>query len=226
MNIGMIGGGGVAQTLGAALIGNGHDVVLGLRAVDDAALTKERRGGLPLRDWIARTGGRVAPLPEAAAHGAIVVNATTGGGSLEALALAGAANLAGKVLVDVANPLDFSQGMPPFLDPRYSGPTSLGEQIQAAFPEARVVKAFNTIAAAVMVDPALIPGDHDLFIAGNDAEAKAAVTRLAQDEFGWRHVVDLGDIVGARGTEALLPIWVRLMGLTGGVRHNLHLGRG
>lgn len=226
MNIGMIGGGGVAQTLAAKLIANGHDVAIGIRVVNDTELGKDRRGGEPLRDWQARTGGRVTTLHEAARHGEIIVNATPGDGSLEALTAAGAANLAGKVLIDMANALDFSQGMPPFLDERYTGTTSLGEAIQAAFPDTRVVKAFNTVATVVLVDPGQIAGDHDLFIAGNDEGAKAIVTAMAKTDLGWTHVVDLGDIVGARGTEALLPIWVHLMGLTGGVKHNFHLARG
>ena len=115
--------------------------------------------------------------------------------------------------------------MPPFLDPALSGPTSLGEEIQKAFPEARVVKAFNTIAAAVMVNPGLVAGGHDLFIAGNDAGAKAEVTAIAES-FGWESVVDLGDIVGARASESLLPIWVRLWMTGGSPLVNLRVQRG
>ena len=122
---------------------------------------------------------------------------------------AGAENLAGKMLIDVANPLDFSHGMPPFLPAALSERTSLGEEIQKAFPAALVVKAFNTISAPVMVQPALVPGV-ELLIAGNSAEAKARVAALARDEFGWAGVVDLGDIAGARGTEHLMPLWLRL----------------
>lgn len=222
MKIGFIGAGVVGQTLAEALIAKGHDVVIGVREPGPAALSKDRGYAGTLGDWVHRTGGKVGTFAAAAAHGEIVFNVTSGGVSLEALQAAGASNLAGKVLVDVANPLDFSQGMPPFLMPQFTGPTSLAEQIQAAFPEVHVVKAFNTIAAAVMVNPGLIPGDHDLFIAGNDAAAKATVTKLAQD-FGWTHIIDLGDIVGARATEALLPIWVRLWAVTGALTHNLHL---
>jgi 8-hydroxy-5-deazaflavin:NADPH oxidoreductase len=166
----------------------------------------------------------VVTMEQAAAHGDLIVNATSGGASLAALALAGAANLKGKVLIDIANPLDFSAGMPPFLIPTYTGPTSLGEQIQAAYPDTHVVKAFNTIAAAVMVNPALVPGAHDLFIAGNDAGAKATVSDLAR-ALGWQHITDLGDIVGARASEALLPIWVRLWTTSGSPMHNLHVAR-
>jgi 8-hydroxy-5-deazaflavin:NADPH oxidoreductase len=224
MKIAMIGAGSVGQTLGAALIAKGHDVIIGVRDPGGDALTKARSNAETLGDWAARTGGKVGSFADAARHGEIVFNATSGGASLEALTAAGAANLKGKVLVDVANPLDFSQGMPPFLMAQYAGPTSLAEQIQAAFPDAHVVKAFNTIAAAVMVQPSLVPGDHDLFIAGNDGGAKAAVTEIANG-FGWTHVVDLGDIKGARATESLLPIWVRIWNVTGGFSHNFHLAK-
>jgi 8-hydroxy-5-deazaflavin:NADPH oxidoreductase len=224
MKIGIIGGGGVAQTFGAGLIALGHDVQLGIRHVTPEELAKDRANASTLADWQKKTGARVVTMAQTAAHGELIVNATAGQGSLQALTQAGAANLKGKVLIDIANALDFSMGMPPFLIPAYTGPTSLGEQIQAAFPDTHVVKAFNTIAAAVMVNPALVPGAHDLFIAGNDAGAKATVSDLAR-AFGWQHITDLGDIVGARASEALLPLWVRLWTTTGSPLHNLHVAR-
>jgi 8-hydroxy-5-deazaflavin:NADPH oxidoreductase len=214
MKIGMIGGGGVAQTLGAALLKLGHEVVIGIRAATPEELSRARQNAETLADWQVKTGGRVVTMTQAAAFGDVLFNATQGAGSLDALHLAGAANLSGKVLVDVANPLDFSAGMPPFLMQEFSGPTSLGEQIQAAFPGARVVKAFNTIAAAVMVDPGLIADAPDLFIAGNDADAKTTVTDIARS-LGWTSFTDLGDIVGARASESILPVWARLW-MTGG----------
>ena len=172
--------------------------------------------GASLHDWLAKTNGkaRVATFAEAAAHGEIVINATSGTGSLSALKLAGTQNLSGKIIIDVANPLDFSRGMPPTLT--VSNTDSLGEQIQRAFPDAKVVKTLNTTNAFVMVDPARVAGgDHDLFISGNDAAAKARVTELLKRWFGWRNVIDLGDITTARGVEMLLPVWVRLMGVLG-----------
>jgi len=131
--------------------------------------------------------------------------------SLQALDAAGADNLSGKVLVDVANPLDFSQGMPPTLT--VSNDDSLGEQIQRAYPEARVVKALNTVTASVMVDP--IPGSN-IFVCGNDEGAKAHVRQLLE-AFGWPAdaIVDLGDISAARGQEMYVTFWVRLMGVYG-----------
>jgi predicted dinucleotide-binding enzyme len=138
----------------------------------------------------------------------VAVNATSGRGSVEAVRACGAA-LDGEVLIDVSNPLDVSRGMPPFLLAEHSGPTSLAEAIQAEAPGAQVVKCFNTVTAAVMVDPSLVAGEHDLFLCGNDGEAKAVVRGLAEG-FGWRRFVDLGDLAGARAQEAFVVIWVRL----------------
>jgi predicted dinucleotide-binding enzyme len=209
MKIAMIGGGMVGQTLAGKLLANGHDVMIGIRTVSEAELAKDRNYAQPLKDWRAKTGGRVGTFAEAAAHGSVVFNVTGGTVSLAALKAAGAANLAGKLLIDVSNPLDFSLGMPPFLPAALSEKTSVGEEIQKAFPEARVVKAFNTISSVVMVEPSLVPGV-ELLIAGNAPEAKAEVARIAKEEFGWQGVVDLGDIAGARGTEHLMPLWLRL----------------
>jgi predicted dinucleotide-binding enzyme len=116
------------------------------------------------------------------------------------------------VLVDIANPLDFSQGMPPSLF--VSDTDSLGERIQRRFPQARVVKALNTVNAYVMVDPKRVAGgDHTTFVSGNDADAKKEVLGLLE-AFGWSDVVDLGDITTARGTEMYLTLWLRIMGAT------------
>jgi 8-hydroxy-5-deazaflavin:NADPH oxidoreductase len=224
MNIAMIGGGGVGQTLATGLMAKGHEVVIGIPDPSPEALSKARAQAEPLSDWIAKTGGRVTDYVSAAQGAEVVFNVTPGQHSLNALRAAGAANLAGKVLVDVANPLDFSKGMPPFMDPALSGATSLGEQIQAAYPAAKVVKAFNTIAAAVMVTPGLIPGEHDLFLSGNDAEAKELVKGIARG-FGWTDFADLGDIVGARAQEAVLPVWVRLWMVGGSPLVNLKVVR-
>jgi predicted dinucleotide-binding enzyme len=140
----------------------------------------------------------------------MLVNATSGSGSIEALRQAGAATLVGHVLIDVANPLDFSKGMPPFLS--VCNTDSLGEQIQRSFPGLKVVKALNTTNASVMANPSAVGGgDHTLFICGNDPEAKARVRDLVRT-FGWSDVLDVGDITAARGTEMLLPLWLRLFG--------------
>ena len=132
---------------------------------------------------------------------------------MEALKAAGAENLIGKILIDVSNPLEFSPGKMPSLVPSLSNTTSLGEEIQKAFPDAKVVKALNTMRCTVMVNPAMVPGDHDMFICGNDADAKEKVKALLEADFGWTSFVDLGDITGARGMEMILPIWIRLNGV-------------
>jgi predicted dinucleotide-binding enzyme len=224
MQIAMIGGGGVGQTLGAGLMAKGHSVVIGIRNPSPAELEKPRAQGDTLKAWITKTGATVTDYATAAKGAEIIINVTPGQHSLEALRSAGAGNLAGKVLIDVANPLDFSAGMPPFLDPAFTGATSLAEQIQAAFPDAKVVKAFNTVAAAVMVAPALIPGEHDLFISGNDSAAKDLVKGIAKG-LGWISFADLGDLVGARAQEAVLPVWVRLWMVGGTPLVNLKVVR-
>ena len=224
MKIGILGSGVVGQTLGEKLLERGGDVVLGTRSPDK--LEGKRGMGAPLDEWLRRTNGkaRVASFADAASHGEIVINATHGGGSLDALAMAGAANLDGKILIDVANPLDFSRGMPPSLT--VCNTDSLGEQIQRAFPNVKVVKTLHTANAQVMVNPAgVADGDHDLFVCGNDAAARARVAELLKQWFGWRNVIDLGDITAARGTEMLLPIWVRLMGALGTPLFNFKIVR-
>jgi 8-hydroxy-5-deazaflavin:NADPH oxidoreductase len=130
------------------------------------------------------------------------------------LALVGRANLDGKVLIDVANPLDFSHGVPPTLF--ISNTESLAERIQLTYPETKVIKALNTMNAALMVNPdRLAGGDHHVFVSGDDSRAKERVVNILKTDFGWRHVIDLGDISTARGAEMLLPLWLRLMGVLG-----------
>lgn len=204
MNISILGSGTVGQTIGAKLAALGHDVMLGSR--DPSKLADWQRG--------AGAHTYIGTFAETAAHGELVVNATSGMASLAALEAAGADALSGKILIDIANPLDFSNGFPPSL--AVVNTDSLGEQIQRAFPETKVVKALNTLTADLMVDPGrLAGGDHHLFICGNDAEAKAQVTTFLQEWFGWRHILDLGEISAARGTEMVLPLWLRLMGTLG-----------
>ena len=214
VRIGILGTGVVGQTLGGKLVELGHEVKLGSRTS-----ANEKAG-----KWVGQHGSRASQgtFAEAASFGEMVFNCTSGMVSLEALRSAGSANLAGKVLVDVANPLDFSHGMPPTLS--VSNSDSLAEQIQRAFPDAKVVKALNTMNAGVMVNPSSVPGDHDVFICGNDAGAKSQVSDLLRS-FGWRTIVDLGDISGARGVEMLLPVWLRLMGTFKTATFNFHVAR-
>ncbi len=226
MKIAVLGTGTVGPTIAAAMSALGHDVVIGTRD-PQATLTRTEpgaTGGAPFAAWhAAHSGIDVATFADAAARADVVVNATNGAGSLEALTAAGAENLNGKVLMDIANPLDFSQGFPPSLNPVNTD--SLGEQIQRAFPEARVVKTLNTMNASVMVDPVGVAGgDHSVFVSGNDADAKGIVSGLLKD-FGHRDIIDLGDITTARGAEMVLPIWVRIWGALGTGAFNFKVAR-
>ena len=176
--------------------------------------------------WVAITGpADWAPTPGYTleiGRGAWVINATNGGHSLDALEAAGAERLAGKILVDVANPLDTSRGMPPTL--LFCNTESLAERIQAAFPDARVVKTLNTTNAQMMVDPRQLTEPTAMFVSGNDQEAKDWVHReLLEHWFGWEQVLDLGDITAARGQEMWIPLWLRLMGATGTAAFNLRI---
>jgi predicted dinucleotide-binding enzyme len=214
MKFGVLGTGMVGSTIATKLVSLGHEVKMGSR---DAKNEKARV-------WVASAGRGASQgtFADAAAFGEIVFNCTNGMGSIDALKSTGAA-LGGKILVDVANALDFSKGMPPTLF--VSNTDSLGETIQRTFPEAKVVKALNTVNANVMVNPGRVPGDHDLFVCGNDADAKATVIRLLKEEFGWKSVNDIGDITAARGTESYLHLWLRLYGALQTADFNIHVVR-
>jgi predicted dinucleotide-binding enzyme len=227
MDIGIIGSGRVAQTLATKLLELGNRVTISSR---DTAKPKDLGdwGTIPSAEAFAaaqREQGREAAagsFADAAAHGEVVINATAGGHSLEALQAAGAADLAGKLLVDVANPLDFSLGMPPTL--LFCNTDSLGERIQSAFPDARVVKTLNTVNAQIMTDPRRLTEATAMFVSGNDQEAKDWVHKeLLERWFGWEQVLDLGDITAARGQEMWMPLWLRLMGATGTAAFNVRL---
>jgi len=200
MRIGVLGTGIVGKTIAHKLAKLGHDVRMGSRT----------SGGEKAKAWVKEAGGKSSEgtFADAAMHGEIVFNCTSGIGSLDALKAAGEKNLQGKTLVDVANPLDFSKGMPPTFT--VCNTDSLGEQIQHAFPTANVVKTLNTVTAAVMVDPSIIPGVHTMFVSGNDQNAKAEVINILKTGFGWKEVIDLGDIKGARAQEMHLALWLRL----------------
>lgn len=200
MKIGVLGSGMVGQTVGAKLVELGHEVIIGTRDPQKLA------------DWAKTVKGSVTigSFAEAASSGELIFLATNGVGTLNALELAGQANFDGKVVIDISNPLDFSKGFPPSLT--VCNTDSLGEQVQRALPNAKIVKSLNTVTAALMVDASLLPGEHVIYVAGNDAAAKATVTDILKNWFKWQAVVDVGDITSARATEMILPIWVRLYG--------------
>jgi predicted dinucleotide-binding enzyme len=213
VRFGILGTGVVGKTIAARLAGLGHEVKVGTRDPEETMSRTEpdRYGNPPFSAWHEEHPKvSLGTFAEAAAHGETVVNATAGAISLEALEQAGGDNLSGKILMDISNPLDFSRGMPPTL--LVSNTDSLGEQIQRRFPEAKVVKTLHTMNAQLMVDPAQLGGgNHTVFVGGDDAEAKATVKDLLRS-FGWSDIIDLGDITTARGTEMMLPVWVRLFG--------------
>ena len=199
MRVGVIGSGTVGQALGRGFASRGHEVMIGSRTP-----TSE-----PLAKWKAEPGGRrsTGTVAEAAKHGEIIVLAVHGSGAEEAVDLAGHANLSGKLLIDVTNPLDMSKGMPPGLFTT-SG-DSLGERIQRRVPQARVVKCFNIVPNELMVDPKVSGGPPDMIICGNDPKAKAETVTILRS-FGWPGAIDIGGIDGARWLEALVPLWVRV----------------
>jgi 8-hydroxy-5-deazaflavin:NADPH oxidoreductase len=216
MRIAVLGTGMVGRALAARLAELGHDVVVGTRdAIATMARTEpDGMGNPPFSGWAQdHPQVKVASFAEAAAASEMVVNATSGASSILALSAAGEDNLANKVLLDVANPLDFSAGMPPTMFVKDTD--SLAEQIQRAFPAAKVVKALNTMNAYLMADPKqLAGGDFSVFLSGDDPDAKAAVTDLLRS-FGHTDIIDLGDISTARGPEMVMPIWLRLWNVVG-----------
>jgi len=205
----VIGTGSAGRQLADGFRRIGHDVVVGTRDPEATRQREEWSGSdLPL-----------AALADVATGADLVVNVTNGNASLEALA---EVDLDGLVLVDVANPLDFSAGFPPTLSVKDTD--SLAEQIQRAHPEARVVKALNTVTASVMVDPGSLPEQTTIFLAGDDAAARETVRALLA-ELGWVDIVEFPGLDAARGLEMWLPLWVRLMGALGTAEFNLRLVR-
>jgi 8-hydroxy-5-deazaflavin:NADPH oxidoreductase len=213
MKIAIFGTGMVGQTLALALATKGHQVTIGTRDVAKSlANTQPHPFGMPgFGTWHqAHSEIAVATFADAAAPTELLINATSGAAILDILKDVPAASIDNKIMIDAANALDFSQGMPPRVGISDKAGASIGERLQAAFPQLRVVKALNTITAYAMLNPAAVAGgDSSLFIAGNDAAAKATVTGLLQS-YGWKDVLDLGDISNAGATELMMPIWLRV----------------
>ena len=207
----------VGNTLGTKLVKGGHEVTMGSRSA-----TNEKAV-----EWTKSLGpsAHSATFAEAAAFGEIVFNCTGGAHSMEALNAVSPEALRSKILIDVSNPLQPGEDGTMIL--AFCNTDSLGERIQKAFPQTRVVKALNTVNCEVMVNPTLAPGSHNLFICGNDATAKKEVIQHLGDWFGWAsdNIVDLGDITGARGTEMYLPLWIRLWGVIGHPHFNIQIKR-
>jgi 8-hydroxy-5-deazaflavin:NADPH oxidoreductase len=215
MKIGILGTGMVGEGLGNKLVELGHAVKMGSRTANNEKAVA----------WAGKVGAKASygAFADAAAFGEIVLIATSGAASVDAVTAAGASNFAGKPVVDISNPLDFSSGGPGL---SVAITDSLGEQVQRALPHAHVVKALNTMWVGLMTHPSLLSSDSNVFMAGNDAGAKAAVTNLLK-EFGWKEsdVVDMGDITGARSIEVMLLPWLRLYNITGNGAFNFKIVR-
>lgn len=205
-----MGTGMVGKTLGSKLVSLGHEVKMGSREAGNAEVMAWAKS--------AGKGASAGTFADAASFGEMVFVCLRGDIALPVMKalikVPGAAQMKGKIIVDVSNPLDVSQPMPFPLISELSNTTSLGEETQKALPESLVVKALNTVNCEVMVNPSLVHGDSDLFICGNDAGAKRKVVEVLRT-FGWKDPIDMGNISNARGTEALMPIWMRLWGVFG-----------
>ena len=210
--VGVLGSGEVGRRLAAGFSSRGHEVMIGSRDPEKPEL----------RQWLATDGAGIetGTFAETAAYGELLVLAVLGTAAEKAIADADAGNFSGKVVIDAANPLDFSGGFPPKL--AISGEDSLGERVQRALPDAKVVKAFNTIGSAYFVDPSFAEGEPTMLIAGDDEDAKRIVGDLLAD-FGWPDPVDLGGIEGARELEAICIAWVKIGGARGAWDHGFKL---
>jgi 8-hydroxy-5-deazaflavin:NADPH oxidoreductase len=219
MKIGILGTGMVGNALGTKLVQKGHEVTMGSRAANNEAVQK----------WASSLGerARTATFRDAAVFGEIVISCTGGMHSMEALESVGAEPLRDKILIEVSNPLQQDKDGSMILG--FCNTDSLGERIQKVFPQTRVVKALNTVNCDIMIEPSRVPGDHNLFICGNDAAAKKQVTQYLSDWFDWKpdNIIDVGDITAARGTEMMMPLWMRLFqGVIGHPHFNWHIVRG
>jgi 8-hydroxy-5-deazaflavin:NADPH oxidoreductase len=219
MKIGILGTGMVGNALGIKLVQIGNEVTMGSRSANNESAQK----------WAAFLGERAhtATFQVATVFGEIVISCTGGMHSMEALESVGAEPLRGKILIDVSNPLQQDQDGSMILG--FCNTDSLGERIQRAFPQTKVVKALNTVNCDIMIEPSRVPGDHNLFICGNDADAKKQVTQYLSDWFGWKpnNIIDIGDNTASRGTEMMMPLWIRLFqGVVGHPHFNYHIVRG
>ena len=210
--VGVLGSGEVGRRLAAGFSSRGHDVMIG-----------SRDPGKPeLGEWLSGDGAgiKAGTFEQTAAHGELLVLAVLGNAAEEAITEAGPEKFTGKVVIDAMNPLDFSGGFPPKLS--VTGEDSLGERVQRALPDAKVVKAFNTIGNPYFVDPDFSEGKPTMLIAGNDEGAKHTVGDVVAD-FGWPDAVDIGGIEGSRELEAICIAWVKIGGARGSWDHGFKL---
>ncbi len=214
MKIAILGTGMVGQTIGKKLAQLGHEVRMGSRSAKSEAV----------QAFVKDAGGKASAgtFEDAARFCDLAFNCTKGSASIAAITLTGTESLQGKILIDVSNPLDLSRGAPTLFTGRDD---SLGEQIQREVPSAKVVKTLNTVNASIMVDASKLTSDHDMFLCGNDADAKQKVSAYLREWFGWKSLIDLGDITGARAMESYVQFWARVWGATKSAHFNLKLIR-
>lgn len=196
----VLGTGMVGATIGKKLISLGYEVKMGSRTADNEKASQ----------WTKANGEKAThgTFDDAAAFGDVIFVCTKGVHSIDAIRTIRPENIKGKTVIDISNPLDFSKGMPPFLSEGMTNTNSLGEEIQKILPESHVVKTLNIVNCEVMVNPGIKGGEPTMFLSGNDASAKGIVLDILKS-FGWKDIIDLGDISTARGTEMMLPIWIR-----------------
>jgi Predicted dinucleotide-binding enzymes len=207
MKIGILGTGMVGETLGTKFVQLGHQVKMGSRTANNESAAK----------WVESAGAQASQgtFDDAATFGEMAFICLKGAVFLDVAKTLNPTALAGKVIVDVSNPLEFSNGV---MSLSLCNTNSLGEEVQKALPSAKVVKTLNTVNCGVMVDPAK-GGNPTMFLCGNDADAKKKVTDVLKS-MGWRDIIDIGDITKSRGTEALMHLWMNLYGIFG----NPHFG--
>jgi len=203
MKIGVLGTGVVGEAIATALINNGHHVMMSSRRASNEKTAAWKKN--------AGKNAFTGTFAEAALHGEIIFTCLNGEYALDAIDTIDKENLAGKIVIDVTNPLDFTQGMPPRILESLGNSKSLGEEIQKAAPGAFVIKTLNTVNYNLMVDARKVnSADHNLFLCGNDVNAKTKAKHFLVDNFHWRadRLVDLGGIESARAIEAIVPFWV------------------
>jgi 8-hydroxy-5-deazaflavin:NADPH oxidoreductase len=226
--IAILGTGSVGQTYASKFISLGYEVMMGTRDVARklASNEKDSYGNPSFQEWYSDNKKvKMGTFREAVAFGDIILNATRGVNSISILRQTDINDLKGKILMDIANPLDYTNGMPPAIQPELNNTNSLGEEIQNEFPDVKVVKALNTMWAGLMVNPTMLNGgDHNAFICGNDTAAKMEVIQILKS-FGWseKNILDLGDITSARGTEMYLPLWLRIFRATNSGAFNIKI---
>lgn len=216
MKYAVLGTGMVGHTLATKLASLGHEVRMGARTADNEKAAK----------WAGAKGAHAAhgSFADVAVWADRVIFAVNGANIVEVAEIVGNAAVSDKTVIDVTNPLDMSKGMPPTLIPQLSNTTSAGETLQKKLPDARVVKTLNTMNHEIMVDPARVPGEHDVFLCGDDEAAKKSVVSMLS-EFGWTNPIDLGPLAAARGMEGLMPFWLRMWGVVGNADFNYRIVR-